>query len=101
MDALKAPKHYPNPVTKYSLKEMTIVWHLYGGDDFGASPSRKSSGKTDERGSSETYNLFASKLILLIYFIFINLGYTATVGKNKMSNNYTTSHLKLKWPLTL
>ncbi len=59
MDALRSPKHYPNPVAKYSLKEMTIVWHLYGGDDFGLNvaspPSRKSSGKSDnERGSSET-----------------------------------------------
>jgi autophagy-related protein 2 len=54
MDILKAPKHYPRPVMKYSLQEMTIVWHLYGGSDFSNSPSRKSSGKSEERGSSET-----------------------------------------------
>jgi len=34
VDILKAPKGYPQPVSKYTLREMTIVWHMYGGNDF-------------------------------------------------------------------
>lgn len=34
-DFLKAPKHFPPPVLRYTLCEMTLVWHLYGGKDFG------------------------------------------------------------------
>lgn len=33
-DFLKAPKGYPSPVAKYTLREMTVVWHMYGGHDF-------------------------------------------------------------------
>lgn len=34
VDQLKRPKHFPEPVIQYTLKELTIVWHLYGGHDF-------------------------------------------------------------------
>ncbi len=34
VDQLKHPKHFPDPVIIYSLRELTIVWHLYGGRDF-------------------------------------------------------------------
>lgn len=34
VDDLKAPKTYPDPVSKYTLREMTVVWHMYGGNDF-------------------------------------------------------------------
>uniref|UniRef100_A0A1B6D799 Autophagy-related protein 2 n=1 Tax=Clastoptera arizonana TaxID=38151 RepID=A0A1B6D799_9HEMI len=33
-DLLKAPKHYPDPLYRYTLREMTIIWHMYGGTDF-------------------------------------------------------------------
>lgn len=33
-DLFKAPKHYPIPVIRYTLCDMTIVWHMYGGNDF-------------------------------------------------------------------
>lgn len=36
-DLLKPPKHYPVPVMRYTLREMTVVWHMYGGNDFGPS----------------------------------------------------------------
>ncbi|XP_012275672.1 autophagy-related protein 2 homolog B isoform X2 [Orussus abietinus] len=35
IDLLKAPKHFPLPVLRYTLCEMTLVWHIYGGKDFG------------------------------------------------------------------
>lgn len=38
MDQLKRPAHFPDPVMIYSLREITLVWHLYGGKDFSSSP---------------------------------------------------------------
>lgn len=35
-DLLRAPKHYPSAVLRYTLREMSIVWHMYGGQDFSA-----------------------------------------------------------------
>lgn len=35
IDMLQAPKDYPIPVVKYTLREMTLIWHIYGGSDFG------------------------------------------------------------------
>lgn len=34
MDQLKAPKSFPQPVLRYTLREISLVWHLYGGLDF-------------------------------------------------------------------
>ncbi|CAG9863843.1 unnamed protein product [Phyllotreta striolata] len=33
-DALKAPKSFPTPVARYTLCDMTVAWHMYGGNDF-------------------------------------------------------------------
>nr|CAD7434456.1 unnamed protein product [Timema monikensis] len=41
MDLLKAPKHYPAAVLRYTLCEMSIVWHMYGGKDFSMQPPKK------------------------------------------------------------
>lgn len=35
IDMLQAPKGYPTPVIRYTLREMTLIWHIYGGTDFG------------------------------------------------------------------
>ncbi|VVC35435.1 Vacuolar protein sorting-associated protein 13, N-terminal domain,Vacuolar protein sorting-associated [Cinara cedri] len=34
IDMLQAPKEYPIPVVRYTLREMTLIWHIYGGTDF-------------------------------------------------------------------
>lgn len=53
-DQLSAPGHFPPPVLSYTVKEMSVVWHLYGGRDFGATPSRDQkktiSFAVDEKG---------------------------------------------------
>lgn len=36
-DLLKAPRHFPAPILRYTLCEMTLIWHMYGGKDFEAS----------------------------------------------------------------
>lgn len=33
-DLLQTPPNYPVPVLKYTLCEMTLIWHMYGGNDF-------------------------------------------------------------------
>ncbi|XP_060533459.1 autophagy-related protein 2 homolog B isoform X2 [Cylas formicarius] len=33
-DLLQPPKHFPTPVVRYTLCEMTVVWQMYGGNDF-------------------------------------------------------------------
>uniref|UniRef100_UPI00398F0016 autophagy-related protein 2 homolog A n=1 Tax=Pristiophorus japonicus TaxID=55135 RepID=UPI00398F0016 len=40
-DLLKAPARFPVPDTRIMLREISVVWHLYGGKDFG--PIRPSS----------------------------------------------------------
>ncbi|XP_038604419.1 autophagy-related protein 2 homolog B isoform X4 [Tachyglossus aculeatus] len=37
-DTSKAPLHFPIPMIRYVVKEISIVWHLYGGKDFGTGP---------------------------------------------------------------
>ncbi|KAK2104716.1 Autophagy protein [Saguinus oedipus] len=37
-DTSKAPLHFPIPVIRYVVKEVSLVWHLYGGKDFGTVP---------------------------------------------------------------
>lgn len=38
-DLLRSPKHYPKPVLRYMLREMSLVWHMYGGYDFDSTPN--------------------------------------------------------------
>ena len=40
---LHRPKHFPEPVQTFTLKEMSVVWHMYGGRDFGPPLRSKSS----------------------------------------------------------
>ncbi|XP_063002254.1 LOW QUALITY PROTEIN: autophagy-related protein 2 homolog A [Elgaria multicarinata webbii] len=36
-DLLKAPSHFPVPESRVVMREISVVWHLYGGRDFGRS----------------------------------------------------------------
>uniref|UniRef100_A0A2I2ZB01 Autophagy related 2A n=1 Tax=Gorilla gorilla gorilla TaxID=9595 RepID=A0A2I2ZB01_GORGO len=40
-DLLRAPAHFPVPSTRVVLREVSLVWHLYGGRDFGPHPSHR------------------------------------------------------------
>lgn len=40
-DLLKPPKHFPPAVLRYTLCEMTLIWHIYGGYDFQTSNTEK------------------------------------------------------------
>ncbi|KAI5741739.1 hypothetical protein M8J76_016678 [Diaphorina citri] len=38
-DLLQPPKHFPTPLQRYTLRETTIIWSLYGGSDFAEEPA--------------------------------------------------------------
>nr|XP_061792826.1 autophagy-related protein 2 homolog A-like [Nerophis lumbriciformis] len=38
-DLLRAPSRFPVPQSRVVLREISVVWHLYGGKDFGTKPS--------------------------------------------------------------
>lgn len=40
-DLLLAPKGFPMAVTRYTICEMTVTWHLYGGHDFTTEEDKK------------------------------------------------------------
>ena len=40
-DLLRAPAHFPVPSSRVVLQEVSLVWHLYGGRDFGPHPGHR------------------------------------------------------------
>ncbi|XP_069848263.1 autophagy-related protein 2 homolog A-like isoform X1 [Dipodomys merriami] len=40
-DLLRAPAHFPVPSSRVVLREVSLIWHLYGGRDFGPYPSHR------------------------------------------------------------
>ncbi len=33
-DILNAPAHLPIPTLRFSIRQLSVVWHIYGGSDF-------------------------------------------------------------------
>ncbi|XP_023374263.1 autophagy-related protein 2 homolog A isoform X1 [Otolemur garnettii] len=51
-DLLRAPAHFPVPSSRVVLREVSLVWHLYGGQDFGPHPGHRARvGLTGHRSS--------------------------------------------------
>lgn len=48
-DQLRAPEHFPDAVFRYTLCEMTVVWHMYGGQDFGQAPAQNKTQNTKKQ----------------------------------------------------
>ncbi|XP_043552811.1 autophagy-related protein 2 homolog B-like isoform X2 [Chiloscyllium plagiosum] len=46
LDTSKSPLHLPVPEIRYVVKEISVVWHLYGGRDFGTALSARSPVKS-------------------------------------------------------
>ncbi|XP_061388779.1 autophagy-related protein 2 homolog B-like [Musca vetustissima] len=53
-DILKAPPTFPSADLRYTLCEMTVTWHLYGGHDFAQTPCSTTSSTTTAASSAET-----------------------------------------------
>lgn len=56
-DLLQAPKGFPMAVTRYTVCEMTVTWHLYGGHDFTTEEDKKKS-KAKKSHSEHTFAHF-------------------------------------------
>lgn len=57
-DLLRTPSNFPMPEQRYTLCEMTVTWHLYGGHDFSStSPTKTNNSKAS---SSSTAGATAS-----------------------------------------
>ena len=39
-DLLKAPEWFPMAESRYTLRELTVVWHMYGGSDLAPGEER-------------------------------------------------------------
>ncbi|XP_012580598.1 PREDICTED: autophagy-related protein 2 homolog A [Condylura cristata] len=51
-DLLRAPAHFPVPSSRVVLREVSLVWHLYGGRDFGSHPGHRArAGLPGHQGS--------------------------------------------------
>ncbi|KAM7346426.1 autophagy-related 2 [Cochliomyia hominivorax] len=48
-DLLRTPSNFPIPEQRYTLCEMTVTWHLYGGHDFPSNPTAASINTTKAR----------------------------------------------------
>lgn len=63
-DLLQAPKDFPMAVERYTLCEMSLAWHLYGGNDFPTKEEAKNvkttSGSKKKPSMSETYKMGVS-----------------------------------------
>ncbi|KAK7872956.1 hypothetical protein R5R35_004266 [Gryllus longicercus] len=53
-DLLRAPKGYPAAVLRYTLREMTVIWHMYGGHDFGPASGPGAAAGADEQRVPES-----------------------------------------------
>ena len=55
-DELKAPKHFPKAILSYTLCEMTLIWYMYGGKDFGNSQPVTKKHVTIDDGSVQRHD---------------------------------------------
>ncbi|BES90892.1 autophagy-specific gene 2 [Nesidiocoris tenuis] len=53
-DLLHTPKSYPSPTHKYILSDMTLVWHMYGGEDFSNKSQARKNVKFEDRQCSSS-----------------------------------------------
>ncbi|GBP70052.1 Autophagy-related protein 2 homolog A [Eumeta japonica] len=52
-DVLKAPKNFPAPVLRYTLCDMSVIWHMFGGNDF-KTPSEAAASSTAKKNVTIT-----------------------------------------------
>lgn len=50
MDLLETPKGFPNPELRYTICDLSLVWHMYGGSDFQSTEKKTVRIKGDTPG---------------------------------------------------
>lgn len=105
VDQLKAPKHFPSAIMKYTLKELSVVWHIYGGSDFKA-VSHDATAKTrrvtinDSNGNPESgsgaysSNVPSPKLS----YVSVEPSVTMRAGEVQFSSGHTSPNMFKKSP---
>lgn len=75
-DLLRAPSRFPVPQSRVVLREISVVWHLYGGKDFGSKPL------SIHAQHANRYRKLASDLCIIHLFVFIiaNVFFSLTVS---------------------
>ncbi|XP_059486897.1 autophagy-related protein 2 homolog A [Neocloeon triangulifer] len=65
MDLLETPKNFPNPELRYTICDLSLVWHLYGGSDFQSSEKKivRIKGETNVATNSPMRNMGPSPSI--------------------------------------
>uniref|UniRef100_A0AAG5CVV1 Autophagy-related protein 2 n=1 Tax=Anopheles atroparvus TaxID=41427 RepID=A0AAG5CVV1_ANOAO len=52
-DLLKAPEGFPSAVERYTICEMTVTWHIYGGRDFLTKEDRRKKTKQQQQAGGQ------------------------------------------------
>ncbi|CAG9820878.1 unnamed protein product [Phaedon cochleariae] len=60
-DLLKPPKSFPSPIIRYTLCDMTVVWNMYGGNDFKLADSEIKKKTVNFSDSSLSHTVSFSK----------------------------------------
>lgn len=45
-DSSRGAMNFPIPEVRYLIKEISVIWHLYGGKDFGSGPFTSSPARS-------------------------------------------------------
>lgn len=73
-DSSRGAMNFPIPEVRYLIKEISVIWHLYGGKDFGSAPLTASPAKS--RGwavsvylSTQCLNMLRGIQIIYLFFL--------------------------------
>ena len=98
-DQLKAPASYPVPVIRLALREMSLVWFLYGGKDFDQSTTTqtKKLGPQNRLNSAPGNFIFGSAFfshfVMKYFLLFLpaKLGDTKSLGSQADADQQSKS----------
>lgn len=69
MDLLETPKGFPNPELRYTICDLSLVWHMYGGSDFQSTEKKTVRIKGDAPGSVIFYKLNSEVYIMSLSLV--------------------------------
>lgn len=76
-DSSRGGMNFPIPEVRYLIKEISVVWHLYGGKDFGsvtftASPTRSRGWASNRVTALTVFNMHKGKQTCLMFYTFVH-----------------------------
>lgn len=69
-DSSHGAMNFPIPEVRYLIKEISVIWHLYGGKDFGSAAFTASPARSRGWGSSCSIDSFSCVQKKIIFFFF-------------------------------